>query len=112
MKTKTYHADGRVLVFDKEGRSAMSLSQIHTATLDQLTDELGAACWESTQTEIYDARESVARLAHVMDGPFDLCDSETNSVIREATEDEVAESVLAGPEGHILVDGRRCYVSD
>lgn len=41
----------------------------------------------------------------------DLYDSDTAEVIREATEAEAIESALAGPEGHILVDGRRCYVS-
>ena len=41
----------------------------------------------------------------------DLIDSETNDTIREATVEEAIESVLARPEGHILVDGRRCYVA-
>lgn len=41
----------------------------------------------------------------------DLYDSDTADVIREATAEEAVESALAGPEGHILVDGRRCYVS-
>jgi len=40
----------------------------------------------------------------------DLCDSDTTEVIREATIDEAIASATAGPEGHILVDGRRCYV--
>lgn len=40
----------------------------------------------------------------------DLCDSDTTEVIREATIDEACQSATAGPEGHILVDGRRCYV--
>lgn len=41
----------------------------------------------------------------------DLTDSETGDVIREATVAEACESASAGPEGHILVDGRRCYVA-
>ncbi len=41
----------------------------------------------------------------------DLCDSDTADVVRNATTDEAIASALAGPEGHILVDGRRCYVS-
>lgn len=40
----------------------------------------------------------------------DLCDSETAEAIREATIAEACASATAGPEGHILVDGRRCYV--
>ena len=88
----------------------LTYAQIATATLDQLTDELAAAGWDSTQTETRDARDAVARLLHETVGPFDLCDSETNDDIREATADEAAESVNAGPEGHIMVDGRKCYV--
>ena len=88
----------------------ISFTSIATASLDQLTDELAAAGWDSTQKDAGSAREAVARLAHETQGPFDLCDSETNDVIREATEEETVESVCAGPEGHILVEGRRCYV--
>ena len=40
----------------------ITFDQIATATLDQLTDELGAAGWDSTQTELRDARDAVARL--------------------------------------------------
>ena len=40
----------------------------------------------------------------------DLCDSDTAEVIRPATIAEACESATAGPEGHIEVDGRRCYV--
>lgn len=89
----------------------MNFSQIATATLAQLTDELAAAGWDSTQTGTYEAREAVARLMHETVGPFDLRDSETNDDLREATADEASESVNAGPEGHILVAGRRCYVA-
>jgi len=89
----------------------MNFNQIATATLDQLTDELAAACWDSTQTDTYAARDAVARLLHETSGPFDLCDSETTEVIRKATADEAAESANAGEEGHILVDGKRCYVA-
>jgi len=38
-----------------------------------------------------------------------LCNSETSEAIRTATVEEVCESVLAGPEGHIMVDGVQCY---
>lgn len=88
----------------------MTLDQIATANLDQLTDELAAAGWDSTQTELRDAQEAVARLLCEANGDYDLRD-ERNDLIREATTDEVVESVLAGPEGWIEVDGRKCYVS-
>jgi len=39
-----------------------------------------------------------------------LCNSETGAVIRTAKVEEVCESVVAGPEGHIEVDGVQCYV--
>jgi len=95
----------------KRRSTMMKFSQIATASLDQLTDELASAGWDSTQTDIRDARDAVARLLHETVGPFDIRDSETNDDLREATADETAESVCAGPEGHILVDGRRCYVA-
>lgn len=42
----------------------------------------------------------------------DLIDSYTADVIRKATVAEMEESLNCGqPEGHILVDGRRCYVA-
>jgi hypothetical protein len=86
-------------------------TEIANATLGQLTDELAGAGWDSTQTEIGDARGAVARLLHETAGPFDLIDSETNEVLRRATVDEAAESAAAGTEGHFLVDGCRCYVA-
>lgn len=89
----------------------MTLDQVATATIDKLTDELAAACWDSSFAEIHEAREAAARLLYQYCGDFELCDSETNEVIRPATEDETVASVLVGPEGHILVDGRRCYVA-
>ena len=103
----------------KATRNHMTYAQIATATLDQLTDELAAAGWDSTQDDVYSARDAAARLLHETWGPFDLIDSDTNDVIRDATADEAAESALAGAEGHILIDcrgegreedSRRCYV--
>lgn len=90
----------------------IDFTKISTASLEQLTDELAAAGWDSTQKRVVDARAAVARLAHETQGPFNLRDSTTNDVIRKATEAEAVESVLAGPEGHILVNGRRCYVTE
>jgi hypothetical protein len=87
----------------------MTLTQVSVADLDTLTNELSAAGWDSTQTELRDAREAVVRLLCEVAGPFDLCD-EPGDTIREATTEEVVESVLAGPEGWIDVDGVRCYV--
>ena len=38
-----------------------------------------------------------------------LCNSETGAVIRTPTVEEVCESAVAGPEGHIMVNGVQCY---
>lgn len=40
----------------------MTIAQVKTATLDQLTDELAAAGWDSTQQTLDEAREAVTRL--------------------------------------------------
>jgi len=40
----------------------MTRNEIETASLDQLTDELAAAGWDSTQTELTAAREAVTAL--------------------------------------------------
>lgn len=85
-------------------------TEIRKATLDQLTDELAAAGWDSTQTDIHDAREAVARLVSETQSLY-LHDSETSDVARRATDDEAVESIEAGEEGHIMVDGRKCYVA-
>lgn len=39
-----------------------------------------------------------------------LVDSNTTERVRAATESEYLESYHAGPEGHIMVGERRCYV--
>jgi hypothetical protein len=80
------------------------------ATLEQLTDELAAAGWDSCETSIDSARESVARLLNSAVG-LTLYDSETARFIRPATDAEAAESANAGHEGHIMADGRKCYVA-
>lgn len=90
----------------------MTLTQAGQASLDELNAELGAAGHYSGNTELYDARAAIAHVLYVHSGPFDLLDSETNDVIREATYQETVDSLLASPEGHILVDGRRCYVTN
>jgi hypothetical protein len=88
----------------------MTFAQISSATLDQLTDELAAAGWDSTQTDICDARDAVARLLNETAG-LRLYDSETNEPIGDATDDQAAESARS-IEGHILVDNRKCYVAE
>jgi hypothetical protein len=40
----------------------MTIAQAKTATLDQLTEELAAAGWDSTQTTVEEAREAVMNL--------------------------------------------------
>jgi len=45
----------------------MTRDQINTATLDQLTDELAAAGWDSTQTELTAARAAVTALFDEID---------------------------------------------
>jgi len=89
----------------------MTLRKIAMSKLDELTSELAAAGWDSTQTDTRVARDAVARMLHETVGPFDLRDSETNETLRKATADETANSANAGPWGHILVDGRKCYVT-
>ena len=55
-------------------------------------------------------REGLRLLLNAVTGiRSNLCNSETGAVIRAATVEEVCESVLAGPEGHIMADGLQCY---
>jgi hypothetical protein len=89
----------------------MTFSQVATATLDELTDELAAACWDSTQTSVLDAREAVARLLNEM-SDLRLYDSNTSELITSEVTDEQAIESAQSVEGHILVDGRKCYVSE
>ena len=88
----------------------MAYNEIRNATLDQLTDELAAAGWDSTQTELYEARDAVARLICETQ-ELDLHDYRTGDSIRKATADEAGESINAGDEGVITVDCQRCYVA-
>lgn len=58
-----------------------------------------------------DERRKLEVLLSVIDeAVYMLTDSRTNDDIRDATVDELCESLLAGAEGTILVDGRKCYV--
>lgn len=89
----------------------LTLADLHNVAADRLTDELAAGCWDSTPRPINELRADVARMLAEMFGPFDLC-AENGDVIRDATEAETVDSVLAGPEGWIDVDGQRCYVAE
>lgn len=95
----------------------MNLSKICVATLDELTDELGSAGWDNTIKCLWQAREDVVRLLwetlDARDENLYLYDSTTNNVICCATLQQTIDSVLAGPEGHILGDdGRTYYVAE
>lgn len=89
----------------------MSFTEIWNAEIDELTDELAAAGWSSEETNVDDARQSVARLVNEY-GDLRLYDSDAGDLIRsQVSGDEAARSCLT-PEGHILVDGVRCYVAE
>ena len=87
----------------------LHFNDIATATLNELTDELIGVGIKSHYTEISEAREAMVRVYFAVHY-LSLCDSETCETLRNATVEEAIESVNAGAEGHILVDGRRCYV--
>lgn len=88
----------------------VNLGDIHTLNIEQLADRVSDPDRPRSPDEL---RRAVVEKMYDDYGPFDLCDSETNDIIRDATLQETIESALfAGPEGHILVDGRRCYVSE
>jgi hypothetical protein len=89
----------------------MLFTNIASATLDALTDELAAACWDSTQTSVIDARDAVARLLNTY-GDLRLYDSETGELITSSVTDDQAAESAQSVEGHILVDGRKCYVAE
>jgi hypothetical protein len=99
---------------NKQGTTTMTYSmtydEIALADIDELTEQLGDAFWEDRDRDILVARETMAML---LVDEQDLClyDSETNEEIREATVSEAVESATTAVEGHIYVDGRRCYVA-
>lgn len=86
-------------------------SQISTASIETLTDELAAAGWDSTQNDIREARSAVARLLNEVDD-LRLYDSESGELITSTVDNDQAAESAQTPEGHILVDGRRCYVAN
>lgn len=88
----------------------MTIDEIATAGLEKLTDELAAAGWDSTMTDRRDAQQAVARLINEA-GALHLWDSETGELVADVVSDEDAAESAVTPEGHILVDGRKCYVA-
>ena len=83
----------------------MTFDEISVADLDALTTELAAAGWDSTQSDVRDARQAVARLINDT-GDLRMYDSDTGDLITsEVSNDHAAESCLTA-EGHILVDTR------
>jgi len=89
-------------IFEDCHQSALRAKLIHCCTWrNQGTDS------DLTQVD----REGLRLLLNAVAGiRSSLCDSETGAVIRAATVEEVCESAVAGPEGHIMVDGVQCYV--
>jgi hypothetical protein len=83
--------------------SGTVLARIHLAT-----------AWTNQGTDGDLTSEDRIALRLLEDAPTgitsDLMDSDTAEKIRDATVEEAIDSALARPEGHILVDGRRCYV--
>jgi len=67
---------------------------------------------EGTDDDLTQAdRDGLLLLLNAAEGlSSNLCNSANGAVIRTATVEEVCESVLAGPEGHIIVGGVQCYV--
>lgn len=88
----------------------MTFSEISTATLDQLTAAMAAAGRDSTMTDVATAREGVAMLLNDLND-LELLDSETGDTLSTDVTDEQACESCHTPEGHIMVDGRRCYVA-
>ena len=89
-------------IFEDCDESALRAKLIHCCTWqNQGTDD------DLTQAD----RDGLRLLLDAAAGiRSNLCNSETGAVIRAATVEEVCESVLAGPEGHIIVGGVQCYV--
>jgi hypothetical protein len=87
----------------------MPFTDLSLATLDQLTDELAAAGWDSTHVDAHDARQAVARLINEV-GYLQLYDSETGDLITSEVSDDQASDSCLTVEGHILVDVRNDVV--
>lgn len=55
-------------------------------------------------------RDALRVLLAASTGEAVLYDSDTTDMIAMASDEQAVESAMAGPEGHIEIDGRRCYV--
>lgn len=89
----------------------LHISEISSATLERLNEDLAAAGRESNHTCTEEARKAYAQLLwDEFPNLFWLCDSASGAVLHKATKEQTIESALAGHEGHILVNGRRCFV--
>ena len=98
-------------------RAAMAIAGCIFEDCDQstLVDKLRhCSTWRNQGTDddlTHSDREGLRLLLDAARGfCCNLCDSETGALIRAATVEEVCESAVAGPEGHIMADGVQCYV--
>jgi len=89
----------------------MDFADVSTATLNALTDELAAAGRDSTQTDVYDARQAVARMLNDT-GDLRLYDSDTGDLVTSEVSDEMAAESCLTAEGHFQIGGRRVYVAE
>lgn len=108
-----------VTITTVEQKVSAAASQIAGAIYDDATGTVSARLhaaysWTNQGTDgdlTGEDRQALLMLEDVLTGvSSDLMDSDTAEKIRDATEDEAIESALVRPEGHIMVDGRRCYV--
>lgn len=83
----------------------MTLSKVSVATLDELTDELGAAGWDSTAKDVGQARVDVVRLLCEVLGPPKLVNIQTGEVYRTAFVYE-AVSAIENQNKITLSDGK------
>ena len=98
-------------------QAAMAIAGCIFEDCDQptLTAKLQHCCaWRNQGTDNKLTRSDRARLRLLLDAATGissgLFNSKTRAVIRRPTVEEICKSVLAGPEGHIMVDGVQCYV--
>jgi hypothetical protein len=87
----------------------IKIDSLADATLEELNEELAAAGFESTHTDLHSARLAVASLMAETPG-YHLMAYDNAEPLRAATAAEILESALSGPEGVIEIDGVSCYV--
>jgi hypothetical protein len=96
---------------DYKDVTMIQFSQIRHVSLETLTDELAAAGWDSTQTTYQEAREAVACMLNSL-SDLRLYDSITGELVTSNVSDETAMDSANEEGGHVLVDGRLCYVAE